>query len=366
MRTLMTGPAWVSYAQIYVHGPDWGGELGECFGGQQNGLCGAAVPGQLFLITGLHTGKVGFSVELHGEAPPIDDRWEEIVEASFHPAGDTALVGWGGNGFWPLDLQLIDYRVRYCGWGMDAGHQGSPPMDDEPLIDRYLLQFWPAAPAADQVVKQTSASAAYWHDSARQQPVPPTPEERAEVKRLVVLERERASAALQLEEETRNWGGTLPSARLRDLSWTAIAVAQLDRALVDALDRAEAATQRAVARWSARRAFVEAQVAEVDWIVPALAAMDRGAALPEFFEDWAGVFDRLFSDERVVKTSVTTLDGRTDDFLQQAMAMPALYSAIDEDPLRAAVETVRVAVNTFGFGRDKEFFTELRRAFPAL
>ncbi|MEV6281500.1 hypothetical protein [Kribbella sp. NPDC051770] len=93
--------------------------------------------------------------------PPIDDTWEEIVEASYRPNGEAALVGWGGEGYWPLALEEIDYRVRYCAWGMDAGHQASPPMDDDPLVDRYLLQFWPAPPEADAVLKQTSAQAAY-------------------------------------------------------------------------------------------------------------------------------------------------------------------------------------------------------------
>ncbi|HZX04104.1 hypothetical protein [Kribbella sp.] len=81
MRVLMTGPAWVSYAQIYVESVlDSYSDLGECFAGQQNGLCGAASPGRLFLITGLHTGEVGFTVELYDDVPPLDDTWEEVVE----------------------------------------------------------------------------------------------------------------------------------------------------------------------------------------------------------------------------------------------------------------------------------------------
>lgn len=182
MRTLMTGPAWVSYGQIYVESSERQPEMPECFGGQRNGLCGAAVAGALFLGTGLHTGEVGFAVELYDEAPPVDDSWEEIVEASYRPIGEVALVGWGGEGYWPLGLDAIDYRVRYCGLGMDAGHH-TPPMDGEPPVDRYLLQFWPAPPEPDQVIKQTSTKAAYWHSEARKTPPPPTPEQRAEMQR---------------------------------------------------------------------------------------------------------------------------------------------------------------------------------------
>jgi hypothetical protein len=157
MRTLMTGPVWVSYSQIYVEsGPD-DIDPDESFAGQQNGLCGAAKAGSLFLTTGLHTGEVGFAVELHDDEPPLDDTWEEIVEASYRPLGDVTLMTWAGDGgSWGLDLEEINYRVRYCGSGMDPAHQGAP-------VDRYLLQFWPAPPATDRIVKQTSAQAAYWH-----------------------------------------------------------------------------------------------------------------------------------------------------------------------------------------------------------
>lgn len=50
VRTLMTGPAWVAYAQIYVvcRGfTDELADLADCFGGQDNGLCGASVRGRL-------------------------------------------------------------------------------------------------------------------------------------------------------------------------------------------------------------------------------------------------------------------------------------------------------------------------------
>ena len=42
------------------------------FRGQANGLCGAAVPGLLFLITGLHTGHFGFMVDVCAPRPPVD------------------------------------------------------------------------------------------------------------------------------------------------------------------------------------------------------------------------------------------------------------------------------------------------------
>jgi hypothetical protein len=169
----------VHYGQIYVQSGEDYPDLAECFGGQSNGLCGAATPGNLFLITGLHTGEVGFMVELYDKPPPEDDSWQEVVEASFRPLGETGLAGWGGEGYWPLDLAEASYRVRYCAMGMDEARELDTRMEDDPEADHYLLQFWPAPPEPDRVVKQTSGTAAYWHEFAREQLAPPTPAEQA-------------------------------------------------------------------------------------------------------------------------------------------------------------------------------------------
>ncbi|NUT91802.1 MAG: hypothetical protein HOY78_07195 [Saccharothrix sp.] len=170
VRVLLRDTVWVHYGQLSVESDvEIGGDMGECFGGQRNGLLGAAVPGALFLMTGLHTGEVGFTVELHDTEPPPTPEWEDVVEASFRPVGDAALVGWAGEWSEDLDLAETDYRVRYCGLGMDRENAGEP---EDPELERYLLQFWPAPPAPDAVVRKSSAQAAYWHDFARKQPPP--------------------------------------------------------------------------------------------------------------------------------------------------------------------------------------------------
>jgi hypothetical protein len=187
--------AHVHYSQIYVvcvpdearDGMEWPG-LEALFAGQSNGLCGAAVPGQLFLTTGLHTGTVGFSVELHDGPPAVDDAWEDIVEATFRPVpgSDVFLEQWGGEEAWPLDLPGACYRVRYCAAGMDAGQALDTRLDSEPEVDRYLLQFWPdpdapdpAVPGSDRIVRQASENAAYWHGFAQGLPPPPSAQGRA-------------------------------------------------------------------------------------------------------------------------------------------------------------------------------------------
>ncbi|WNV88973.1 hypothetical protein [Umezawaea sp. Da 62-37] len=176
----------VSYGQVYVAGADGFSEgMSKCFGGQRNGLCGAVEPGSLFLRIGLHTGDVGFAVQLHDRPPPVDEVWEDVVEVSFRPEVGTLLLllCWGGDGAWPLDLEPVDHRVRFCARNMDHAQEGVIMVADDQVIDRYLLQFWPAPPEPDRVLKQTSDTAARKHRWARDLPPPPMAREKAETAR---------------------------------------------------------------------------------------------------------------------------------------------------------------------------------------
>ena len=179
MRTLFDGEVHVHYGQVYVWSNQAYPLLDEAFAGQTNGLCGAASPGALFMITGLHTGRVGFTVEVHDDPPPAREEWEDIVEVSFTPASSRIeLAQWAGEASWRLDLPDVDFRVRYCACGMDDGRSADTILEGEPRHDRYLLQFWPGAPSPDCIVKVTSDIAAYWHRHALTLRPPPTPERR--------------------------------------------------------------------------------------------------------------------------------------------------------------------------------------------
>lgn len=102
------------------------------------------MPGCLFLITGLHTGEVGLTVEVHDTVPPLDDSWEDVVEVSFRPAsGSTVVLPWGDGPLVSLDLPVTDHRVRYCGRDMDrAREEELAILSGEAAADQYLLQFW--------------------------------------------------------------------------------------------------------------------------------------------------------------------------------------------------------------------------------
>ncbi|SEL99682.1 hypothetical protein [Streptacidiphilus jiangxiensis] len=170
MRVLVSGEVHVNYGQIYVESDEDGDgtDLHDAFTGQGGvGLCGGGQAGALFLITGLHTGSVGFTVESHDSPPPLDEAWEEVVEVPFRPLSEkTVLVEWGGGTCRELGLTIRDYRARYCAIGMEAGRELDTRVAGEPQADRYLLQFWPAPPEPARVVRQSGDTAAYWHDFA--------------------------------------------------------------------------------------------------------------------------------------------------------------------------------------------------------
>jgi hypothetical protein len=77
------------------------------------------------------------------------------------------LVDWDRELVCVLPLRIGDYRVRYAARGMDAGHAADTIIEGEEPVDSYWLWFWPAAPAPDRVLKQTSVTAKYWHDWAQ-------------------------------------------------------------------------------------------------------------------------------------------------------------------------------------------------------
>ncbi|MFJ9586580.1 hypothetical protein [Streptomyces acidicola] len=298
----------VDYGQIYVESDPNSAtpNLSEAFAGQSGGLCGAAVPGVLYLVTGLHTGNVGFIMEVHDEAPPLDPDWEDVVEVSFRPMSKcTRLVQWAGEAAWDLDLAPTDYRVRYCARGMDEGRARDTRVAAQPQVDSYLLQFWPSPARPDRVIRQTSQNAAYRHRHARELPPPPTPEQRAEAERLARQAEERTAEERRLHREQWEWGGRLPSEGLRGARESnVLGLLHFDSDLVHALDAAGPEVQRALALLAARRACEAAGLTDVLWVAQALTELAEGRPLPPPFDDTARMWETLRSDPRVPGRSV--------------------------------------------------------------
>ena len=164
------------------------------------------------------------------------------------------------------------------------------------------------------------------------------------------------------------WGGVRPSERLRASAANSYTLAMVDRPLLDALAEAEPESQRAIARWTARRASDAAGLSSLEWVAPALAALDRGQALPPPFDDWAQAWERLLGNDLVVR-NVHVRVANADDLEfppridPQAAALPAIFAAADADPLRAVVDAVAAAIVTFGNDYPR-VLQDLRDAFP--
>jgi len=65
------------------------------------------------------------------------------------------------------------YRVRLSASGMDEAHEADFRTPEEPEIDRYLVQLWPAPERPDEILGQ-GGMAAYSHGVAREAPLRPT------------------------------------------------------------------------------------------------------------------------------------------------------------------------------------------------
>lgn len=172
MIELFAGNIEVQYGQAYIQlDGAFDGLMDNCFRGQSNGLCGAQTPAILFLMTGLHTGIVGITINLFDADPGIDESWEEIVEVSFRaPNGKITLMEWAADRGAVMAVPSGLYRARYQGRAMQAANELDTNVDDT-SVDSYRLDLWPAPPAADRIVKQTSIIAAYWHDWASSLPM---------------------------------------------------------------------------------------------------------------------------------------------------------------------------------------------------
>ena len=281
----------------------------EARGGQRNGLCGAAVPGHLSMVTGRHDGGVPLRVEIHDAVPPLGEQWEDVVEVSFEPIGAPYRLTAFAFGV-PLDLPGSGtYRVRWSACGMDAAQAGELPGD------RYLLQLWPAPWAPDAIVRQTSARAAYWHSMAATTPPPsPTQHEHAES-----AERGQQAVAAQL--------------------------ASPDRSILDELAALTPAQQRQVAHWAARRACERAGVANHPVVVDAVRRLSRGEPVPELWQEWSTAWDAVFPAQRGGDVGETVLTRQVPDATvrraaPEMAAVGAVMSLADPHPGRAAAGAV--------------------------
>ena len=344
---MFDGEVFVHYGFVRLEPIELGWELQPSFGGQVNGLLQAAEPGLLQMSTGLHTGMVPVRVELLDVEPAVDEAWEEVVEASFTTTVATLQLAefQDAQELPPLPAEGT-FRARYSAIGMDAASRADTRMDDEPALDRYLLQLWPAPAAPDRVLRQTSKTAAYWHRTAQSTPPPSTPEERADRAQVEQAQRDAREAEDQLRRELAELGGSPPSDALRVLGYEAAAVARRDRSLADLISELSGSQQRQIAAWAARWISSRTGLGKRDWVAVGLDALDRGDPLPPPLNDWRTAFDRYADGERVVTVASLTVAGdEQPKVTPTAAALAAVLRAGDPDPGAAAFGALKNATD---------------------
>lgn len=342
MTVLFDAEVHVHYGFIHVDSGvgGWDGKV-EHRAGQRNGLLGAVQPGFLLILTGMHTGLVPLRVEAHEGAPPIDETFEEVVEASCDLRGPELTLStfeWGTSIMMP---QHGPHRVRLSARGYEAGRQQERYDQEEPVLDSYLLQLWPAAMAPDEVVRVTSPNADHLHGEGLGQPSP-SPQDQALAEQ---HERDDAVAGRQTFERELHllrWGGRDPSPRLLQVQDHAMALVPERRDLVDAIEALPPDRQRALAVDLAGRTCT-ADSGQLDW-QPALDALAAGDPLPAPFDDEGSLHARLYpgSVTVMVVSSGTSLPSRQplDSGITAAYTVRAAAAV---DPLEAALRAVEAA-----------------------
>jgi hypothetical protein len=169
MQLLFDGTVHSHHSQCYITIGDSYDISTDHSKGQVNGLLGAAFPSFLYICIGWHTGDVRMRVELHPCPAPLDPKWEEVVEVPFTvPEGERLVLSECCGGA-PATFRIPggDYRVRYCANQFGVNEDRSwDEIQAQPLLEEYLLCFWPAARRPDEILKVTRPRAQYWHSTA--------------------------------------------------------------------------------------------------------------------------------------------------------------------------------------------------------
>ena len=111
------------------------GLLDAYYAGQTNGLCGAVIPGWLIFMTGLHSGWVGFTIDVLEAEPPVDESRDDVVEVSFiQEDAEASLVHFYGPAAGTFSFTPGTYRARYSARNVDQACEMDIHTGDHPSI----------------------------------------------------------------------------------------------------------------------------------------------------------------------------------------------------------------------------------------
>nr|WP_141216895.1 MULTISPECIES: hypothetical protein [unclassified Rhodococcus (in: high G+C Gram-positive bacteria)] len=309
------------------------------------------------VLTGVANGPVNvvFSNREHPEGPSLS-RWEVVEECGIHAGGNLELLSstadglteqLGSGGFWGV---RVSARNRDTSWDLDVADP----------VEEYLVELWPTDylhPFA--MLKKVDAAwpvesgaddvddAAAGDDAGLRLRSKSIRVESAAGPRFV-----RAARSDDPDDAPELWGGVAPSMSLKQLlpgqfRNAAKSLAFVDRGFLDEIVDSEPSRQRAIARWSAARAYERAGVADLEWMKPVMDALESGAPVPESFTADPDLYSRFESDPRVPRQMIKHFRGGP-DHLSWLYAMSAAQWAQHEDPVHAVLLSVMAAVQTYG------------------
>lgn len=318
-------------------------------------------PNFVTIMTGVAYGPVALTVEVLDRQPDDLDAssaWEVIEEATIKiskPIRVITLEGALAPDFPKLPVARGLNTFRVSARGRDAHWDRTV---DEP-VEWYLVQVWKATqPAAMRRLHKTDAA---WNDDIVTHKTrnfwDPDPASDASMRIKYGYEQ----TANWAKQEAIDWGGRPPTDKLRGVAY-AKEFAGRDRMLVDAMARARTPKLRTIAAWAARRAYTVAGIAEIEWISDALDALDHGSPIPPPFDEpnTTKVWDAANADSRITLWAKT--DEGTPVHVAAAYAINALTEASREEPLRAAIRTLRTAAMAGGSDHE-QLIADLRRVF---
>ncbi|XVU22074.1 hypothetical protein ACQPZJ_33045 [Actinoplanes sp. CA-054009] len=160
---VLYGDVYTAYSQIYVNRAD-SSDIGAYFGGPDGtGLIGVVGNGAI-LGTGQHTGYLLLTVTMDSRDPgAARNDFEDVVEVSMTTEDERfILFCWGGeesHDLSPLPAGGTTYRLRYHARGMDRATNLAHRGIDDPPLDEYLLQIWPAPHQPPALPQLTSRAA---------------------------------------------------------------------------------------------------------------------------------------------------------------------------------------------------------------
>jgi hypothetical protein len=157
MSALVSSSVRVAYGYYAISEPDIvQAEAKVGAQGTSNGLV-AVVPGYAMVWTGTFYGRVGLTLDLRQDPPPVDlADWDEVVEVTLPlDAGQARIQEWGLGPRDDLPNLAVagpgTYRLRCHARGRDDASGLRGPVDIGEQVDvieeAHLLAIWPAPPS---------------------------------------------------------------------------------------------------------------------------------------------------------------------------------------------------------------------------